>query len=506
MQTGNWIKDHSGFAASALLLVWIVASWLLRPDSIVDDWEGWRQSDTQTIAVNGLRPEARFNVPLINWGSKRPTPVEAEFQLYTGLITPILKLTGPAEWPGQAISMLSIVFGAIVLFVWLRGRYGPLPALAGLATLLIGRAALFLGNSVQPDGLGLALFIVAWVGFDLWLEKRRTSYWVLWVAATLLSCLAKPTNLQLGIAQFLMVCFTQRSVLRAPSLWIGWALVVVPNLWQFWHGAQIHTETGLTFGVVSGGDSKFPVFGDLLRPGNYLSLVKLSAVWGLGPLGFAALLRTAFKRDIPIWFWALGFAHLVELFVALNYTTSVWWGTYYHSPANFIGAMLVAHVLASELGASVSHKLQTALVAGFAACAAIIAVWNVSDRATMGRGEAEESFVKLAQSARTIIPTTATLLVRTDADRVIRTWREIPHNHEDPRLLYLLGQCGWALWSSSTEVQTLVDFRARGVQWLLEPYHYRSTGAQESWLHENARLAFDRPEGRIWEFTPAQGL
>ena len=101
------------------------------------------------------------------------------------------------------------------------------------------------------------------------------------------------------------------------------------------------------------------------------------------------------------------------------------------------------------------------------------------------------------------MPQDAPILVRTDADNVIRTWREIPHNHEDPRLLYLLGQCGWALWISSTDPADIAQFRDRGAQWLIEPYVYRSKGEQEEWLKANARLVVDRPEGRIWQFTPA---
>ncbi|MFL6548847.1 MAG: glycosyltransferase family 39 protein [Povalibacter sp.] len=506
MQTANAAKDRSGLIAAILLIAWFTASWTLRPDSIVADWEGWRQADTQTIAVNGLRPEARFNVPMINWGSTKPTAVEAEFQLYTSLITPVLKITGQstAEWPGQLISALSFVIGGLVLFVWLRRRYGAIPALAGLVTLLIGRAALFLGNSIQPDGLGLALMIVAWINFDDWVNERRTSSWVWWVAATLLSSLAKPTNLQLGIAQFLFVCLTRRDALKAPALWVGWAMVLAANALQLWHGAQIHTATGLTFGVVSGGDSKFPALGDFLRPGNYLSLVKLSLVWGIGPLGIIAVVWAALRRDLPAFFWALGIAHLISLFVALNYTTSVWWGTYYHAPANFIGALMVAYVLASVLKEGRwAQNRGPVLIGAFAVAALAIVSWNIHDRATMGRGEFERSFVEIAKDAREVVPSEAAILVRTDADNVIRTWREIPHNHEDPRLLYLLNQCGWALWVSSTEAKTIAEFRDRGAQWLIEPYVYRSKGEQEAWLRANAELMVDRPEGRIWKFTPA---
>lgn len=501
MHTASSAQDRSGLFAALILFAWFIASWLLRPESIVVDWEGWRQADTQQIAVNGLLPEARFNVPMINWGSTKPTPVEAEFQLYTSLITPVLEVAGAeAEWPGQLISSLSFIVGGLVLFLWLRRRYGATPALAGLVTLLIGRAALFLGNSIQPDGLGLALMIVAWTNFDDWVKERRTSNLIWWVAATLLTSLAKPTNLQLGIAQFLFVCFTRREVLKAPSLWIGWFIVLAANAWQLWHGAQIHMTTGLTFGVVSGGDSKFPALGDFIRPGNYLSLVKLTLVWGIGPLGAIAVIWAALRRELPAFFWALGIAHVISLFVALNYTTSVWWGTYYHAPANFIAALMVAHVLAS-LRTENAQRQSSLLVSGFAVAAAIVAAWNIYDRATMGRGEFEHSFLEIAADAKQVIPNDAPILVRTDADNLIRTWREIPHNHEDPRLFYLLNQCGWALWISSTEPETIAQFRDRGAQWMIEPYIYRSKGAQEEWLKANARLVVDKPEGRIWQFN-----
>ena len=61
------------FSAQKVLYIVIFLWALLQlsfalPDNIVNDWLGWRQADTQTIASNFMQPGSNIFYPQINWG------------------------------------------------------------------------------------------------------------------------------------------------------------------------------------------------------------------------------------------------------------------------------------------------------------------------------------------------------------------------------------------------------------------------------------------------------
>ncbi|MFZ2323883.1 MAG: hypothetical protein WAV89_09315 [Ignavibacteriaceae bacterium] len=92
-----------------VILLWMILQISFAiPGSIVNDWMGWRQADTQTIARNFLKPGSNIFYPQINWGGTGPGVVESEFQLYTFIIAQIMKVTGESVLPGQLLSLLFI--------------------------------------------------------------------------------------------------------------------------------------------------------------------------------------------------------------------------------------------------------------------------------------------------------------------------------------------------------------------------------------------------------------
>ncbi|MES2684843.1 MAG: glycosyltransferase family 39 protein [Pseudomonadota bacterium] len=491
-----------------IFILWALAVWLLAmPDNLVVDWRGWRQADTQTIAVNALRPEAQFSEPLINWSrATQPRPVEAEFQLYTALISIFLRLDAEAVWPGQLISLLSLSLAGWALFVWLRGRYGQTAALGGVLCFLAGRAVLFSASTVAPDSLALACLVGGWIGFDRWLRSNALADWLIWVTLLTLAALMKVVNLQIGIATFLLVAMTDAKRLYSPMLWLGWIVMLGYNLSQLQHGANIFAETGLTFGIASGGDSKFPTLQSLLKPGFYLALMRMSLAWGVSVLGVGALILLFWRRAITAELFALGVAHAVGLLVALRYTVNVYYGTNYHAPGSLIGAIAVAVLLAHfacakpappALQSRWQRWLPTLVLAAVALTAADAWRARLTLNTRLDNGDAAKLLV-LGQTAAMRIPPGSAIAVRSAARRLADDWNGGVNNYEDPRLFWVLKSTGWAIALDDTEAADLAAAHAGGAQWFIDAYPPAGENAMTAWLAAHAQEKIRTPEGLLY--------
>ncbi len=129
---------------------------------------------------------------------------------------------------------------------------------------------LFVSTSIQPETLCLLAYIIGRGAFLRWLEcGQGRGALALWIGATTVAALVKPTALHLGLTQFALVALGHRELPKRKSLWLGWAVVLTSVGICLWHGAQIHHELGNTFGVVSGGDSKCPSARHLVMPSVY---------------------------------------------------------------------------------------------------------------------------------------------------------------------------------------------------------------------------------------------
>ncbi|HEY6039684.1 MAG TPA: glycosyltransferase family 39 protein, partial [Kofleriaceae bacterium] len=182
-------------AAALALIAWcVVVVALRRPGRITDDWMGWRQADTQAIARNLVEEGFTPLHPRIDWRGDGPGFVETELQLYPTLIAATMEVAGEAEWPGQLLSLACTVAALALLAAALARRYGEPAGFVALLALLGHQGTLAIATSIQPDSLALLLFVIGWLAFvaDLEAPSRRTL--ALWIAATALAGLVKPTT------------------------------------------------------------------------------------------------------------------------------------------------------------------------------------------------------------------------------------------------------------------------------------------------------------------------
>ena len=150
-------------------------------------------------------------------------------------------------------------------------------------------------------------------------EAPTTERLITWVAATAIAGLIKPTTLELGVAQAVLVLLVHRPALRRPSLWIGWAVILAVVAVFLAYARSLFVEYGNTFGILSGGDSKLPTMAALVQPGTWINLAHFMVIWGVGvPAVFAALFL-AVRRRIGVEEVALAAGALVLSVLALRY-------------------------------------------------------------------------------------------------------------------------------------------------------------------------------------------
>ncbi len=258
----------------------------------------WRECDTQAIARNFLLDGFDPLRPRVDWRGDGDGAVECEFPFYQLAIASLLALFGDVEWPGRALSLLAMVAAALSLHRLLELRSGAGPALAGALAFVCGGHAVMLGARVMPDATSVALGLAGLVTFVRFLGTGQGRTLWLAVAALTLAALQKPTTLQLGLVMALWTLLLAPRRLREPRLWAG--LLAAPIVVAAWllHAHGLHAETGLTFGVTTVGDTKFPALHHLLTPVIHAQLARTTLLYGLSGFGVVALLALLVQRRV----------------------------------------------------------------------------------------------------------------------------------------------------------------------------------------------------------------
>lgn len=476
-------------AATATILVWCAVELALRRTSdITDDQHGWRQADTQAIARNLAFEEFDPLRPRIDWRGDGHGYVETELQLYPTVIALAMRATGESVWPGQLFSLVCIALAAALVYAALARRFGPRAAYVGLLALLTCQGVVVAGTSIQPDPLAFLAYTVGFIAFAAWLAEPTRARLAAWIAATALAGLVKPTTLELGVTQGVLVLLSQRASLRRPALWLGWALVVAAVAVFLLHARSLYLEHGNTFGVLSGGDSKLPALDAVLAPRTWIDLARFFVVWGIGIPAVPAALYLAYRRRIGAEELALAAGALVLSLVALRYASGPY-GTHYHLPHVLLGAWLVARA-ANELESRVAART---LLAG----AAVLAVLLEARALRYVRSLPPEPETTVGHMlARVTVPGTR-VVVRARAPRRDPDWHT-PNNFEDPRVFYLSRTRGWAIANDDDGAAPVAELAARGALFYAHVAQRAPDPELAAWLAVHATLIDSAPAGQIY--------
>ena len=510
-------RAYAIVTAALVATVFAVVLALVRPETLVHDWHGWRQADTATIALDYAHGDLDVLRPRIAWGGDGPGYVEAELQVYTAALALLHRLTGSApvaaggEWLGRALSAAALAATAWLVWVWLRMLgLRPAAALFGALAFATSRGTVFL-VSVQPDAFGLAATTGALVLFTRWLHTQRLVHLALSSLLFAIGGGIKPTFLAAGLAALATLfghhpAGARLRALRSSTLWIAASLPLIAVALLLAHGASLHADYGNTFGIISGGDSKFPTLDRLASPMQYVKLARVGLDFGPGPLGTLGILSVLSRRrhltsSAIAAVGGLWAAYVVVGIASMRYASEAWLGSHYHALGLLAGAvslgvgldgfmpLLTTRAHLRRLGAAVVFAaLALQLAVGLHHRQTAAAHW--ADRELLAAAVLRSDLEKVAGPRTAASPNLPNhgVLVVIRSSVAATTETGAPNNFEDPRIFYLAGVRGWVWPSDATSVAaSLPALRARGARYYVDatgwPFRHPE---DQRWLRENA--------------------
>jgi hypothetical protein len=306
---------------------------------------------------------------------------------------------------------------------------------------------------------------------------------------TTAACLTKPTALQIGLLQFLWTACLAPRRLREVRVWLAWFVVLaIIGAWIA-HGARIYNETGLTFGVASGGDTKFPTLRSLRKLDVWASLLRTTLIYGcsaFGMLGFAWLVvrRRIDRAD-------LGLALVVGLGLVgtLRYSAYSGVGPQYHVFAAMLGAFFAARAWPQRA----RWPAWSLALAALAAAAA----WHVSIERASRLGDLEPWCPNSASEVAAISAPADLAVVHGFNPRFDTEWRR-RHNYEEPMLLYRARRRGWVLPRDGFTLDELTKLHRQGARIVVDQLPNETPQESKAWLDSNAEVVRDVGGQRIY--------
>ena len=473
--------------ALLVLSIWALLMYrYLRPGEAVTDWQGWRQADTQTIALNMTQPGSSLFYPRVAWGGDGPGYVETELQLYAWLTALLMRAFGPGEWAGQAVSLGSALAAAIALWFHLDRRYGVVAAVFGLLSFLSARAFVQVATVIQPDALSLCGYTIAWAAFVHYRDSGRRRSLVVFTVAGALAMLVKPTAAHLGISTVCLLLVTRRDLLSRKGPWVAWGVILAALAIYLFHARGLYQTYGNTFGILSGGhegSEKVPGLAQLMSPTLYFKAMKYGVVWGTGVVGALALILIFLQG------WGKGshFALLVGNFAmtitALRYTSEPC-GTHYFAPAAVLGAESVAGLACVMFTWKQFPRVKWGALA---VMAGLQLAWSVKVRPLLGLRDAQAQ--EVAATGRELAE------LASPGDLVV-----VRAALFDPRIFYVAHVRGWVLSNQHDAPESLAAFTKLGARYFVDPEPGSTSVQLSAWLLKNAQ-PIAVPSGKIWRLT-----
>ncbi len=429
---------------------------LLTPLSFGTD--AWRQTDTASIAYHFYVNGYNILYPQIFWGGNGPGYVEAEFQLYPFIVSVLYYLLGEQYWLGKFVSLLFSVF-AWLLFFPLAQRTLRDNRTATWALLFLVFSPLYLRYSVafMPEATVMFFYIGALFFFVKWISSSNKPDLVFSSVCTALAILVKPTSIFLGLVFALVVLNTWGGrILRRWEVWFSALIALLPGVAWYWHARNIYLTYGNTFGLLSGGDSKFGSLELWLRPHLYYHLAYLDLKWVLGYgmvyLFFAGAIITIKRRESR--FTILGVVTIGLYYLIVSRYTHEEWGIQYHV------YMLPFAALAVGLGAGwILDKYRWVGRTGIllTSTGIFFGVTLILFFRMLFSGN--DGLYACAGYVRELVPADERIVVSTTS---VAFDNGIPNNYQEPQIFFYSRRYGWSLPADWHNVEMLAEYREDG--------------------------------------------
>lgn len=450
-------------------------------------WLGdiWRPADTASIAHNFFVGGMDLFSPQINWGGAGPGYVEAELQIVPWLAAALYFVFGEQAFLGRLVTVAFMLVGTAAFWSLARRILPAATARWALIAFAVSPAVMTWGNAFMPDATVLAFYVLTLACFERWLATDRTVWLVATAAAASVAALAKPTSLHVFLTLLVWLLIAARDRLRRPSLYVaGIAALVAPALYLL-HARNLYLTYGNTFGLASGGDSKFGNLtywtSKLFYTGNLT--IETTLIFGVTGVPFALLgLWLAWRRRDPVLLAAGLPALVVFYFAVARYSEQE--GPQYHIfslpyAAILIGLALtgIANWLRGRAPVPVRTSLAAVAVLALFAASANVFVQSFQDRSgAPGR---------CAQLLDAVSAPTDLVVISTSSESTVAG---LPNNFQDPTIFYLSGRKGWSLPVDLHQPAVVADHARQGARFLVasDPELVPADGPLAPWLATNA--------------------
>lgn len=437
----------------------------------------WRESDTATIARNFARDGMQLFWPQIDWRGAGPGYVESELPLMPWLAAALYLVFGEHPSLGRLVSLAFTVLAAAA-FWGLARRLLPLPAARwAMAAFALSPVVMRWGTAFMPDATALAFTVVALLFFCRWLAEDRGVLLAAAAAATSMAALVKPTALNVGLIMALWLLSTHRDRFRRPSIYVaGVAALVLPALWLR-HAARLHAVYGNTFGVLSGGDSKWGSIALWLGPDFYLGNIKAESlfVYGLVGVPFALvgavwLARRRRTGSTTAAFLVAGAVGLAIYYAAVGRYSSSDLGLQYHVYSLPYAAVAVGAGVAAVLRWCAARTRRPAGARPTVTVLAVVFVLALGAESAyvLGRSFTDDSgsLGVCATVLDRVSSPTDLVVVGTTSTSVMDG---VTNNFEEPIVFFRADRKGWSLPADQYEPNLVAAYRSQGARYFVNP-------------------------------------
>jgi hypothetical protein len=325
----------------------------------------------------------------------------------------------------------------------------------------------------MPEPTVMFFYIAALYLFYRWLTNPRLSTLFLAAASTALAILIKPTSTHIGLIYFLLLFEKYRlRIFIQRRVWLFATISLLPAVVWYLHARNLYLTYGNTFGILSGGDTKFDNLRYWFSPSFYSSLISIDLNWvfaigGVLPFVIGMLLAVR-KRSpslliygvltqgvyyllIPRYTNAAVYYHIYLLpFAALAVGLGFWW-LFQQSQATSV-------ILGRRVSPSSVVTVAAILLITYAALRSYRSTVRIYD----------QPLQDCSQVVAQLIPQQSRIIVSTTSEA---RPQGVENNYQEPDIFYYSHRYGWSLAADHHTVEQVAEYRAQGAEYLVAADH-----------------------------------
>ncbi len=294
-----------------IILILGVAARLYKVDSPPVDHQEWRQCDTASMARNFYRNGTSILYPQIDWGGNSEGFVESEFPLFPYSVSLIYRVKGIDFKAGRFFSVMLYPLSAFLIFLIGKIMYDGTAGLASAFIFSVSPMSVYYYRTFMPESLLLFFILLSFFLLLKWQKSEKRLFLILSSFSFAFALLIKVLVLFLLLPLFLIIIDRgnkRKETLKNAAIFS--LISLLPPIIWYAHAYFIYLDTGITFGIFSGGFLKFGTYSDLVNWSFYEKIFRRVFYLILTPFGLIFFLAGIFlnngmKKNRFIYLWLI---------------------------------------------------------------------------------------------------------------------------------------------------------------------------------------------------------